>query len=197
MKKGYKQFYKIKNILKGIIVMTMTILIAASCGNKQNDEKQVIEGSKTEEVSAVNHDIDQKVVDITLQNVKDYFDIETVEEVDPFGEKTGTRYAYLKSKMYDEGWVIKEFSDFAIKTKVIEASQDAIYFTGDDFTIQIERCKNDVIENFIDAKGTVTYVPIESVKNYSYDDKAEERTIELQNGEKYTISQYPIYPFRF
>ena len=117
--------------------------------------------------------------------------------MDTFGEKTGTRYAYLKSKMYDEGWVIKEFSDFAIKTKVIEASQDAIYFTGDDFTIQIERCKNDVIENFIDAKGTVTYVPIESVKNYSYDDKAEERTIELQNGEKYTISQYSIYPFQF
>lgn len=197
MKKGYKQFYKIKNILKSTIVVTMTILIATSCGNKQNDEKQVIEESKTEEVSAVDHDIDQKVVDITLQNVKDYFDIETVEEVDPFGEKTGTRYAYLKSKMYDEGWVIKEFSDFAIKTKVIDASQDAIYFTGDDFTIQIERCKNDVIENFIDAKGTVTYVPIESVKNYSYDDKAEERTIELQNGEKYTISQYPIYPFRF
>lgn len=197
MKNGYKQFYKIKNILKGIIVMTITILIATSCGNKQNDEKQEIEESKTEEVSTVDHDIDQKVVDITLQNVKDYFDIETVEEVDTFGEKTGTRYAYLKSKMYDEGWVIKEFSDFAIKTKVIEASQDVIYFTGDDFTIQIERCKNDVIENFIDAKGTVTYVPIESVKNYSYDDKAEERTIELQNGEKYTISQYSIYPFQF
>lgn len=197
MKNGYKQFYKIKNILKGIIVMTITILIATSCGNKQNDEKQEIEESKTEEVSTVDHDIDQKVVDITLQNVKDYFDIETVEEVDTFGEKTGTRYAYLKSKMYDEGWVIKEFSDFVIKTKVIEASQDVIYFTGDDFTIQIERCKNDVIENFIDAKGTVTYVPIESVKNYSYDDKAEERTIELQNGEKYTISQYSIYPFQF
>ena len=79
MKKGYKQFYKIKNILKGIIVMTMTILIASACGNKQNDEKQVIEESKTEEVSAVDHDIDQKVVDITLQNVKDYFDMKLLK----------------------------------------------------------------------------------------------------------------------
>ena len=79
MKKRYKQFYKIKNILKGIIVMTMTILIASACGNKQNDEKQVIEESKTEEVSAVDHDIDQKVVDITLQNVKDYFDMKLLK----------------------------------------------------------------------------------------------------------------------
>ena len=152
-----------------------------------NDASEAIIPSETE-----------MIVEVTLDNYKDYFEFVPVQ-VD-YDNHDGTTTPYIqyviKSNVYADGWIYKEVSsDFQIDYTDSRGERDFMRYDLDRISSLYEL--DDPELEVLAVKGRVKFEHISAVKSYEMDDFKSRRTVVFSDGKRSSESvplpqgQYP------